>query len=290
MPRKRTPSELEKAELKLRSLLDKRDELNEQANIVRQERDLLHKNRRQVADRMREHKRKRDALVKEMRAHKLTRNKLHKEARDLIETKRKMRGKVTVGIESDLKRLKKELDDMEMRQQTESLSIADENDLIDEMRSTYRDLLDLEKVEDENIRTTKDVAEINARIDQAFLKADEEHRMVVQLADEAQKLHDKVTEAFKEIATITAEANKKHEEYIKIKEKADGYHQRAQEMRRTVLKTREDERRERREARNLIKQQNIAVKKALMDKDKLEEAAEETLKTLLKQGKVELKG
>ena len=290
MVRKRTPTELEKAEVKLRTILDKRDELNEQANLVRQERDLLHQQRKDVAENMRQIKAKRDELVKEMRVHKLARNRLHNEARDLIDAKRSMRGKVTVGLGDDLKRLRKEVDKMVMRQQTETLTIADENDLIDEMRGKYKELLELEKIEDENVKTTKDVAQINRDIDDIFRQADKEHKLVVQLSEEAQKLHDQVTEAFKTIAALTAEANKKHEEYIELRQKADDCHQRAQDMRKTVLKTREDERREKREARDLIRKQNLAVRKALTDEKKLEEAAEETLQALLKHGKVEIKG
>jgi len=290
MPRKKVPTELEKAELKLRSILDRRDELNEQANLVRQERDLLHNQRRETADGMREIRDKRDDFVKQMRAHKAVRNKLHDQARALIDTRRKLRGKNPMNVGGDLRRLRVELDKMEMRQQTEPMPIAEENDLIDEMRVKYKDLLELEKVEDENVKVSKDVGDIDRHIDDLFRRADEEHRQVVALSDEAQKLHDKVTEAFQRIAALSAEANKKHEEYIKLREKADEYHQRAQEMRKTVLKTKEDERKEKREARDAIRQQNLSVRKALTDKKKLDEAAEDSLQQLLKHGKVELKG
>lgn len=290
MPRKKTPTELEKAELKLRSILDKRDELNEQANLVRQERDLLHNQRRETVDRMREFRDKRDGLVKQMRAHKTVRNKYHDQARALIDAKRKMRGKGPVNVGSDLRRLRSELDKMEMKQQTEPMTIADENDLIDEMRVKYKDLLELEKVEDENVKVSKDVGDINQQIDDLFRMADDEHKHVVQLSDESQKMHEKVTEAFQQIATLSAEANKKHEEYIKLREKADEHHERAQEMRKTVLKTKDDERKEKREAREAMKQQNLAVRRALTDKKKLDEAAEDSLQQLLKHGKVELKG
>jgi uncharacterized coiled-coil DUF342 family protein len=239
---------------------------------------------------MKDFKEKRDTFVKDMRAHKQTRNALHKQARDLIELKRKMRGKMNVRIVDDLRQLRRELDDMEMKQQTSSMSIAEENELIDEIRKTFYELRDLEKIDDENVKTTRNVGEMNQQIDELFRAADEEHRLVVDLSNRAQEMHEKVVESFKEIATLTGEANKKHEEYLELRKKADAYHERAQEMRRTVLKTKEDERRERRESRDIIRQQNQAVKKALGDKKKLDEVAEETLKTLLKQGKVELKG
>ena len=290
MPRKRTPTELEKAEVKLSSLLDKRDQLNEEANAIRQERDLLHTQRRETVDKRRDFKAKRDSFVKEMRIHKQKRNALHNQASDLIEFKRKIRGKVNVRIVDDLRQLRKNFDDMEMKQQTTPLTIAKENALIDNIRKTFHELKDLEKIEDENVRTSRNVGEINQQIDELFKSADEEHRLVVELSNKAQEMHDKVVETFGAIATLTAEADKKHKEFLELREKATAYHERAQEMRRTVLKTKEDERRERREAKDIIRQQNLTVRKALTDKKKLDEVADEQLRQLLKHGKVELKG
>ena len=290
MARKKLPSELEKAEIKLRTLLDKRDDLNEQANVVRQERDLLHNQRKELADKMRGLKVKRDEFVRQMRSHKILRNKLHNEARDLIETKRKLRGRFNNRIVDDLRQLRKEFDKMELKQQTTSLTVAKENELIKEIRGTYHELLELEKVEDENVKTSKDVGDINSRIDELFREADEEHKLVVQLSNEAQELHEKVVESFKAISHFMVEADKKHKEFLEMREKANAYHERAQEMRRTVLKTKDDERKERREARDLIKQQNLSVRRALTDERKLDEAAEQSLQQLLKHGKLELKG
>jgi phosphoserine phosphatase len=290
MPRKKTPTELEKAEVKLSSLLDKRDQFNEEANAIRQERDLLHEQRRETADKMRDFKGRRDSFVKEMRAHKQKRNSLHNHASDLIELKRKMRGNVNVRIVGDLRQLRRNFDEMEMKQQTTPLTIAKENALIDDIRKTYRELKDLEKIEDENVKTTRNVGEINEQIDDLFKAADEEHKLVVELSNKAQEMHEKVVEAFSAVTTLTAEANKKHKDFLELREKANAYHERAQEMRRTVLKTKEDERRERREAKDIIRQQNLSVRKALTDKKKLDEVADEQLQRLLKHGKVELKG
>ena len=290
MARKKLPSELEKAEIKLRTLLDKRDELNEQANLVRQERDLLHNQRKELADKMRVLKVKRDEFVRQMRSHKILRNKLHNEARDLIETKRKLRGRFNNRIVDDLRQLRREFDKMEMMQQTTSLTVAEENVLIKEIRGTYYELVELEKVEDENVKTSRDVGDINSKIDELFREADEEHKLVVQLSNEAQELHEKVVESFKAISHLMVEADKKHKEFLEMREKANAYHERAQERRRTVLKTKEDERKERREARDLIKRQNLSVRRALTDEKKLDEAAEQSLQQLLKHGKLEFKG
>src|SRR5439155_294523 len=48
MVRKKTSSELEQAEIKLQSLMEKRDALNGEAQQARQERDLVHEKKREV--------------------------------------------------------------------------------------------------------------------------------------------------------------------------------------------------------------------------------------------------
>src|SRR5437667_10225891 len=48
MVRKKTLSELDQAEIKLQSLLEKRDALNRVAQLLRQERDLVHETKRQI--------------------------------------------------------------------------------------------------------------------------------------------------------------------------------------------------------------------------------------------------
>src|SRR5213593_4347060 len=94
MVRKKVPSELEKAEIKLRDLMGRRDALNEQANVHRQERDQLHEQKRTLTAEMRDLKAERDANVREMRAHKGTRNELQSRAKKLIDFRRQVRGKV----------------------------------------------------------------------------------------------------------------------------------------------------------------------------------------------------
>jgi uncharacterized coiled-coil DUF342 family protein len=119
--------------------------------------------------------------------------------------------------------------------------------------------------------------------------ADEEHKKVVALSNQAQEIHDRITLIIKSVSHLVAEANKNHEAYVKLKERADAYHQKAVEMREKLMAMRNEKRDEIREARKRIKEQNIEVKKALYDKGKREKAADDALEILLKKGKVEIK-
>ena len=93
-----------------------------------------------------------------------------------------------------------------------------------------------------------------------------------------------------QLAALATEADKKHEEFLKIRARADEFHQKATEMRAKVLTIEDARRSEIREARNLLRQQNITVRKVLLDERKLDKAADDALQLLLKKGRVEMKG
>ena len=290
MVRKKVPTELEKAEIKLRDLMDRRDILNAEANAHRQERDQLHEQKRVVAADLRRLKDERDAVVRELREHKGKRNGLQAKARDLIDLRRKARGRVKGSVASDLAVLRREINRIEMEQQTIPMKLEEENELLDELKAKVREMRALEKVKGAEEQVYKDVKELDAAIDDLFNKADAEHALVVALAQKADALHDKVTEVVQNLAVLISEANKKHEEFLEVRAKADEVHAKVVEMRGKVLSTRDAQRAEAREERQFLKQHRQDVRKALYDEKKLDEFAEQAVEALLKKGKVEIRG
>lgn len=290
MVRRKVPSELEKAEIKLRDLMDRRDALNSEANIHRQERDQLHEQKRTLAGELRTLKDERDAVVQEMRGHKGKRNEYQARAKHLIEARRQVRGKVRGSVASDLAALRREIERIDMDQQTRPMKLEEENELIDQLRAKVREIRELEKIRGREVQVHKDVKDLDATIDQLFQQADAEHGQVVVLAQKADAIHDKVTEVVQNLAVLISEANKKHEEFLESRAKADEVHAKVVEMRGMVLSTREAARAEAREARQLLKQNRQDVRKALYDEKKLDEFAEQAVEALLKKGKVEIRG
>ncbi len=290
MVRKKEKSELDNAEIKLESLIQKRDALNEEAAVFRQERDLLNKQKRDLVDQMRALRDERNRLVQEMRGHRDRRNELQRKARDLIELKRTVRGQMRSSIGGDLGRLRRDVKNLEMRQQTASLKLDEENALLDDLRGKLRELKDLEALQGEQDRVVKDVKDLDASITDLFKVADQEHEFVVKLSNDAKDRHEKVVALLNQIDALIAEADKKHEEFLQVRTRADEFHQKAVEMREKVLTIRNTQRAEIREARNLIRQQNVSVRKALLDEKKLDKAADDALQLLLKKGRVEMKG
>jgi len=290
MVRKKVPSELEKAEIKLGDLVNKRDQLNDQAHVTRQERDQLHEKKRSVSAEVRTLKAERDALVRKMRAHKGARNELQTKAKNLVDIRRQFRGKMKEDVTGELAFLRRDFKRIEMEQQTRPMELHEENELIDNLRATMRHIRELEKMKGQQDAVTKDVRDLETTIDDLFRSADTEHEQVVLLSRKANDLHDKVTEQIKNMAILIVEADKKHQEYLDVRAKADEVHQKIMEMREMVLTTREAERAEVREARQLLKQHRQDVRRNLFDEKKLDEFADQAVQALLKKGKVEIRG
>jgi len=87
-----------------------------------------------------------------------------------------------------------------------------------------------------------------------------------------------------ELSVSISEANKKHEQYVEIRKEAQKVHDKAFEMRSKIIGIKGERRKRWAEAKRAIKDQNVSARKAVMDKEKLGEIADESVEAL-KQGK-----
>lgn len=285
---KKQQSEEQSAELRYRSIIEKRNELNDQAREFADTRDLLNNERRETIEEIKALREERDALNNEMRKHKKVRNGYQDKAKDLIEKKKGKRKGIHKDLDRDIETLKADTKMMELKQETTSLSVSEENELLDKLKKNYEEIKRLEAVLGEQDAILSEVKDVDEKIDMLFKLADEEHQKVVALNKQAREVHDRITLMSKSITHLISESNKNHENYVKLKERADAYHERAKEMREKLMAIRNIKRDEIRASRKVIADQNRAVKDALTDKKKLDEAADEALEQLLKKGKVEI--
>ncbi len=288
MVRKKTLSELDQAEIKLESLFEKRDALNQEAQLARKERDMVHDKKRELSPKLREIRDRRDGFVVEARAQRRKRDELQGKAKALVELRRKLRGEAGGSVTTELRGLKRQVDQMEMRQQTASLSLAEENDLIDELKVHLKRVKELESLKAEQDSVAREIHDLDATITEMFAQAEKEHQAALGLSKEAEAAHQETVELVHEISALAAEGDEKHEAYLKAREKADEVHAKVVEMREKVLSIRGAKRAEARESRELLRNQNRSVRRALYDEKRLEEAADEAVKVLLQKGRVEI--
>ncbi|MFA5896114.1 MAG: hypothetical protein WC985_04340 [Thermoplasmata archaeon] len=288
MVRKKTRSELDQAEIRLESLLEKRDVFNQEAQLARQERDMVHDKKRELSAKLRELKDKRAAFASQARVHRAKRDEFQTKAKALIELRRKMRSHVGGSVTQELRNLKKQIQQMEMRQQTASLTLSEENDLIDELKEHLKRAKELESLKTEQDAISEEVKDLDSTITELFDRAEKDHQTALEFSAQAQAVHQETVELVSTISALAIEGNAKHEAYLEARAKADEIHAKVVEMRDKVLSIRGAKRAEARESRELLRTQNRSVRKVLYDEKKLEESADEALKALLQTGRVEI--
>lgn len=288
MVRKKTLSELDQAEIKLQSLLEKRDILNREAQLLRQERDLVHEKKREIGDRLRALKDRRASFASEARKHRDKRDELHAKAKALVEVKRKIRLSGHADVGAELRALKRRVSQMEMRQQTASLTLTKENELLAELKDSVKRLKVLESLKSDQDKVVKEVRNLDGDITELFEAAEKEHEAAVAQSGKARAVHEETLGLVQQTSALVFEGNEKHLGYLEARSKADEVHAKVVEMRDKVLSIRGAKRTEARESRDLLRQQNRSVRAALLDEKKLEDSADAALRALLEKGKVEI--
>src|SRR5437667_4490064 len=288
MVRKKTLSELDQAEIKLQSLLEKRDALNREAQLIRQERDLVNGTKRQIGATLRALKDRRASFAGEARKHRQKRDELQGKAKALIELKRKLRGSGHADIGVELRALKRRVSQLDMRQQTASLTLSAENELLGELKDSMKRLKQLEILKADHDKIAKEIRDIDSGITDFFQAAEEEHEAAIALSEKARSVHEGTVGIVHQISALIHDGNEKHEAFLAARDKADEVHAKVVEMREKVLSIRGAKRSEAREARTLLRQQNRSVRDALLDERKLEASADAALKALFEKGKVEI--
>jgi uncharacterized coiled-coil DUF342 family protein len=292
MSHKKTPpkkiSELQNQELKFRALLNKRDEINDQAAVLRSERDAFHDHKIGLQEQMNAARDKRDAFVVQMRIHKKKRDDFQAKAKELIEFKKKMKGGSTRSLKDEIRAMDAEARLLELRQQTVPMTIPKERELLETIKKKHDEVERMKIVLAEQEKIEHEVKDMDQSIDSLFRHADKEHAEVVRLSDEQHKAHEEASAIYKDIAQLVASANKKHAEFVKLREEANAVHEKAAEMREKIIEFRKEKRMERVEEMQALRDVNVAVKRALDDQSKKDRAADEALALLLKKGRVEI--
>lgn len=286
---KKETEQLKDAEKKYQAYIEKRNELNDMAKVIREERDMINNSRKDLKEQADKIKKERDELVSKMRYHKEMRNKLQEEAKKLIEARRKKKGEVFKNLPLRIEELKADTQMLEYRQETVPMSPTEENELIEKIREKKEEYERTKKLMEKQELVEIDITDKDNAIDELFKKADEQHTLVQKYYKENQKKHEKYIKLVNELSLSIAESNKKHEQYIEIRNEAQKIHDKAFEMKSKIISIKGERRKRRDEAKKAIQEQNIRARKAVMDKEKLEKIADKSVDALKKGKKITLK-
>ena len=280
--------QLKDAEKKYQSYIEKRNELNDLAKAIREERDMINDSRKDLKKQADTLKKERDELVTKMKHHKEIRNKLQEEAKKLIESKRRKKGEVFKNLPLRLEELKADVQMLEYRQETVPMSSGEENDLIEKIREKKEEFKNTKNLMEKQKLVEIEITDKDNAIDEIFKKADEQHDLVQKYYKENQQKHKQYIKLVNELSVSISESNKKHEQYLELRAEAQKVHEKAYEMRSKIISIKGERRKRRDEAKKAIQDQNIKARKAVLDKDKLDKIADKSVQSLKKGEKITL--
>ncbi len=199
---------------------NKRNEFNLEASKCASKRNDLNKRTKELIDEAQQLKRLRDENNEKVAQAKLKRDELNEQANKIYAEIDKIRKNLNLGDGPSLKELKREIDALEFKQQTEVLTPAKERGLVENI-ATLTDELKRKKHQLEGNTELKSLLE-NAQSlrDEALVH----HNKVKEHADAAQQYHDKMIVIFKEADAIRADSDAAHKEFVKAQEAADEQH------------------------------------------------------------------
>ncbi len=235
-----------------------RNRLNMEASQFAARRDELNAKTRALIESAQQYKDNRDeynALVSE---NKEKRDNLNETANSLLAKADQIKRRFKAAGGLSLGELKREIDHLEFRQQTEVLSTEKERELVDRIAHLWEEYRK-KRLELENNTELKEALD---KAKQLREEASEFHKQLKINADLAQECHEKMLASFKEADKVRAEADAAHKEFVHAQENADEQHQKYIKMEKELrdydkiissLKKRTKEARESREKVDVLK-------------------------------------
>ncbi|HAR95046.1 MAG TPA: phosphoserine phosphatase [Deltaproteobacteria bacterium] len=203
-----------------------RDRLNEQTKDWVRKRDDLNAQARELIDEANTHKAKRNDLNQEVREIKVQRDLWNRKVNETAEALARKKRDKEPRKGPPIRLLKKRLKDLELQQQTSSLTLTKEKELIDQIRALNAEIQSMEK----ELEGDSEIKVLMAEASEAREKAEIYHTKVEELAVQSQKEHDTMMEIYDRSDAIRKEADKAQENFIKCKVQADEEHQKHIEM------------------------------------------------------------
>jgi len=197
-----------------------RNEWNSKASSFSKRRDELNKSTKELIDKAQEYRTKRDEFNNQVSENKDRRNELNEKANVVYATVDSLRKKDSAGAGRSLNELRKEIDHLEFKQQTEVLTTEKERALVDKISELKEEFKKKKEQLEQNHELKSFLGDAQGLRDEAS----EFHKKVKEYADLAQEYHDKMIECFREADKVRAEADAQHKEFVKAQETADEFH------------------------------------------------------------------
>lgn len=199
---------------------NKRNEFNLEASKCASKRNELNKRTKELIDEAQQLKKLRDENNEQVAEAKLKRDEFNEQANKIYAEIDKIRKNLHLDDGPSLKELKREVDALEFKQQTEVMTPSKERGLVENIASLTEELKRKKQQFEGNTELKSLLENAQSLRDEALVY----HNKVKEYADAAQQYHDRMIVIFKEADAVRAESDIAHREFVKAQEVADEQH------------------------------------------------------------------
>ncbi|MFQ5887486.1 MAG: hypothetical protein ACE5HY_02185 [Candidatus Hydrothermarchaeales archaeon] len=153
-------------------------------------------------------KKARDKLNAQVKEKKKERTKINKEIKALFAEYNKIKVNFP---KNNFRRLEREIEQLEWRQQTTVLKVDKEDELVKRLETLK-----------EEMKEYKDIAAISKKIDKAKAKSEKIHKKILELSEKSQQQHEKFVEAVNNIRKLEAKIDALNKERNEAVSKLNG--------------------------------------------------------------------
>ncbi|MDR0523649.1 MAG: coiled-coil protein [Candidatus Methanoplasma sp.] len=209
-----------------------RDDLNRQTKEWKAKRDGLNSQVRALVDEAGRCREERDSFNQKVRDTKVVRDEWNQKVSALKDQISALRPERSADEKNEVpvKALKKQLQDLELTQQTRTLGKDKENEIVKQISQLARQIESREKSLEQN----GEVREVILQLREAKTQAEECHRQVSEHAEAAQTAHDKMLKLYGEADALRKEADGAQAKFVECKQAADEEHKKHIEQIRSV--------------------------------------------------------
>jgi len=283
-----TALKIEELNRDLDALKQERNKLNSEARMWAEKRNAIHEQIKALRAEAKLLKEKRDSKNQKVKELKVQREQAKSEQKEKRAQISKIKEKMQVFIEKKPSRpmvdIQKDINSLEWKIQTTSMSLKEENVLVDQIR-----ILESQRAIHKQFQELKNtLVELQTEEKALATKAKLHHETLAELAEQSQEFHKQMLELLTKAQNLKPEADAAHQKHVKFRQKANEVHQKFLELLKQInsLKLEIKKKEEEQQAKKQQELREETVKKAHEKMKHGEKLTWEEFQLLAEQGAV----
>ncbi len=205
----------------------KRDKLAEESQKNAQERDILNAKVRELRDIAKQKIAEKSALIEQIQKLREEKEEHFKKLSEYRKEFHKIKGEVDIqGIDMrDIRSRERELQRLEIRQQTTQLGKADEQKIISEIRRLTNEIKKMKQQFNVELESNDRVKEVTTQIKQEKKTAEEFKKHVDEISTNISKLSEEINTLLQTLDETRRQADEFHEQFIKYSQESEKEHE-----------------------------------------------------------------